>query len=982
MGLFTKARACVLPLGVLGAGCLAYASACGHSSSSSSTSSVGPFGPTPPVTGTTQLDHLAGPVDVVRDKNGLVHIWATSATDALRVEGYQVARDRTAQLELLRRFAEGRTAELLGDVDPGLIDQDITMRTIGLARVAQQIYDALPPGSELKTWLDAYADGISQFNARLQTGDEALPKAMIGISPKAFTPWTGVDSLAIGRLESWELAYTADSEIAQTAFEQAASQRFAGTLRAGFDVDVVHFAPLDPTLAMNGFPDDTSHTMALLPRPSRAAARRALPTPRVAPGLLASAGPFVEATRAVRDRLGKLGVRGSNDWVVAPERTATGHAMLANDPHLSLSAPSVFWMVQIDAHDPSAPDDSQDVHVAGTAFPGIPGVILGFNRDIAWGATTADYDVTDVFSEKLTPDGSAVVFEGKTVPLQKVREEIAVAGRSTPLEYDVLVVPHHGPIVPDIVNHQVVPPDPSQGALSIEWTGSKPTNELAAVAGFLRARSVEDFRTAVRDFAVGAQNWVVADTHGDIFYTTQSQIPLRDKRAYTWDPASFTGTLPCFVEPGDGTAEWTGQYLDEAFVPHVKDPPAGYVGTANGDQVGGTLDDDPSNDTLPNGQPIYLACWHDPGFRVGRIHQLIEGLGHPMTLDDMAAIQADARSALGAKLAPGLVTALEHAMAEAATPGTHQDLTAVVSSARYKAAPVQEMHDLLVQWGASGGYDTPAGVSLDDGSLSTDPKQAASSEATLVFQTWLMRAMQAILGDELTAIGYDPPPLDYHDLRVVTTYLLTADATKLATYDPFAGGSELFDDLTTPNVLETRDEREVTSLLDALDYLNAALGPDRSKWRWGLVHTLRFQSLVSLWGSLSIPQIGDGTFPNGFPRHGDGFDIDVGEPDGIPLSLFTAADGGADAAADGGAPAVPADLGFGYSQGPTQRFVIDMDKNGPVARNVLPGGEIWDDTSPHFEDEAQMWRRNENHPFAFAHDDVAAAAEERVQYTP
>jgi penicillin amidase len=395
--------------------------------------------------------------------------------------------------------------------------------------------------------------------------------------------------------------------------------------------------------------------------------------------------------------------------------------------------------------------------------------------------------------------------------------------------------------------------------------------------------------------------------------------------------------------------------------------------------VGGTLDNDPSNDTLPNGQPIYLACWHDPGFRVGRIHQLIEGLGHPMTLDDMAAIQADARSALGAKLAPGLVTALEHAMAEASTPGTHPDLTAVVSTARFKAAPIQEMHDLLVQWGADG-YDTPAGVSLDDGSLSTDAKQAASSEATLVFQTWLMRVMQAILGDELTAIGYDPPPLYDHDLRVVTTYLLTADPTTLATYDPFAGGSELFDDLTTPNILETRDEREVTSLLDALDYLNAKLGPDRGKWRWGLVHTLRFQSLVPLWGSLSIPPIGDGTFPSGFPRHGDGFNIDVGEPDGIPLSLFTAA---ADGGVDGGADAeVPADLGFGYSEGPTQRFVIDMDPSGPVARNVLPGGEVWDNASPHFADEAEMWRRNQNHPFFFAHDDVAAAAEERTQYTP
>ena len=913
----------------------------------------GPFGSTPPIASTTQLSNLSGPVDMIRDKNGIVHIWATSANDALRVEGYQVAKDRTVYLELVRRFAEGRTADLLGDADPTLIDRDITMRTIGLARVAKETYDALPAGSELRQWLDAYADGITQFNARLQTGDEALPKGMVGVPKTALTAWTGDEPLAIGRLQSFELAYTGDSEIAETQLAQSASVQFGGTKRSGFDVDVLHYAPLDPTLAMDGFPDDTAHTM-LLPR------SHPLPTPRVAPGVLAGARPFVDAVASMRRMLGRYGVRGSNDWVVGPSRTGTGHAMLANDPHLALSAPAVFWLVQLDTHDPNATDTSQDLHVMGSAFPGIPGIILGFNQHVAWGGTTADYDVTDVYSEKLTPDGSAVIFQGKSVPLQKVHEPITVAGGKV-VDYDVLVVPHHGPIVPTIVNHQVVAPDPSQGAMSIQWTGSRPTHELDAVAGILRAGSVEDFRTAMRVFGVGALNWVVADDHGDIFYTSQSQIPIRDKRAYTWDPATFTGTIPCMVEPGDGTAEWTGKFLDEAYVPHVKNPTAAYVGTANGDQTGTTLDNDPTNDKLPNGQPIYLACWHDPGFRVGRVHQLIEGLGHPMSLDDMAAIQGDVRSALGGKLTPGLLTALADAQAEAATPGTHKDLTAVVSSARYKAADIPGLQALFTRWGTDA-YDTPAGVSLDDGSLVTDATQTSDSQATLVFQTWLMRAMQAVLGDELTAIGQNPPPFGYHDLRVVLTYLMTADPRSLATYDPMAGDSSLFDDLTTSAVVETRDERQVTSLLDAIDFLNTKLSTDRNQWRWGKLHTLRFASYVSLWESLSIPAVGDAKFPNGFPRHGDGFNIDVGEPDAIVVKL--------------------SDATFTYSAGPTQRFVIDMDPQGPIARNVLPGGEIWDNQSPHFRDEAELWRHNVNHPLAFAHDDVLAAAESRTSYTP
>jgi penicillin amidase len=956
---------CFARITLLAASTLACAAACdsgGTSLTSPAQSSPGPFGDAPPVTTTTQVANLSGPVDVVRDHNGLVHIWATTAADALRVEGYQIAKDRTAQLELIRRSAEGRTAELLGDADPGLIDSDIAMRTIGLGRVGKQMYDALDPASEAKALIDAYADGISQFNARLQTGDEDLPHSMIGISKSAFTPWTGADVVAIARFEEWNLAYTADVEIAQTQFVQAAQHQFAATSRAGFLVDAVRFAPLDPTTAIDGFPNDPSHTMSLTLGPAFRSPRPAqhpVPTPRAHAGALAAAQPFAQAVAARRDAIGRLGFRGSNDWIVAPSRTATGHAMLANDPHLSLSAPSVFWLVQIDVRDPSpGADTSKEMHVEGTAFPGIPGIILGFNQHIAWGATTADYDVTDVFDEQLTPDGTGVVFRGQNVPFETVREEIAVAGRA-PLEYDVLVVPHHGPIVPTIANHAVVPPNPAQGALSIEWTGSQPTNELdGVITGFARATSVDDFRTAIRDFAVGAQNWVVADDGGNIFYTTQSHVPLRDKRAYTWDGATFTGTLPCFVEPGDGTAEWTGQVLDEAYVPHVKNPATGYVGTANGDQVGDTLDNDPSNDVLPNGQPIYMACFHDPGFRVGRIHQLIEGLGHPMSLDDMAHIQADARSSLGAKLAPGLVTALEHAIAEAATPGSHPDLTAVVQSPRFQAASVQALHDLLVQWGSQSDYDTPAGVSLDDGSLSSDPTETAASEATMVFNAWMMRMPQAVLGDELTAMAQNPPPFDQ---KIMLAYLLLADPHTLATYDATAGDSVLFDDLTTP-ALETRDERAVTSLLDAVDFLVQTLGSDRTRWRWGTLHTLRFASLVSLWGALSIPPVGDARFPNGFPRHGDGYNIDVGEPDAMPLTLAGAT--------------------FGYSQGPTQRFVVDMDPAGPSPRNVLPGGEVWDSASPHFADEAEMWRRNQNHPLWFTHDDVAANAEERDLYTP
>src|SRR5262249_31928044 len=155
--------------------------------------------------------------------------------------------------------------------------------------------------------------------------------------------------------------------------------------------------------------------------------------------------------------------------------------------------------------------------------------------------------------------------------------------------------------------------------------GLDPTREFSFVMKMMYAKSVEDVRMAVRDFQVGAENWVSADDSGNIFYTTQALVPKRDPRAFMWDPQKYSGTLPLFVLPGDGTCEWTG-YWDEAYIPHIKNPPEGFLATANGDQVGTTLDNDPSNDKLPNGDNGFLGVY-DNGFRVGRIYQRLRGAG-------------------------------------------------------------------------------------------------------------------------------------------------------------------------------------------------------------------------------------------------------------------------------------------------------------------------------------------------------------------
>jgi penicillin amidase len=914
-----------------------------------------------PITDNVSVTGLGGPVDAVRDEYGMVHIYATSVTDALRVMGYQMGRDRHVQIELIRRTAEGRMAEAFGDLSPGLIDDDINARTIGLYRVAQTMCSQLDPNGPERQAIDAFADGISQFYARLQSGDEALPHAIVGFSLSNFTPWTCADTLAIARLQSEALSFDAGSDIDRQNSLDSAQSIFVSTSsdpeikkRVGLERDMLRFAPLDPTLVLpGGFPNDTAHTQDFTvqkTKPRKITSRLVLP-----PALADTVKGWQAAEHSINRIFGDLTTRGSNNWVIGPGMSADGHAIVSSDPHLSLSAPSVFWMVHLSVHAPPGKDASQDLEVAGLAFPGIPVVILGENTHVAWGATVTGYDVTDVYQEKLSADGSTVTFNSQQVAIQKVHETINVKGGS-PVEYDVLVVPHHGPIIPNIQNHAVVAPDPQKGALSYRWTGLDPSKEVTAINNLQRATSVEDVRTALRDFGVGSQNWVSADDQGNIFYTSQSRVPKRAPGAVAWDASKYQGTLPMFVLPGDGSAEWAGGDLEEAYVPHVKNPAQGFVASANADQVGVTLDNDPSNDKLPNGDPVYIGGDFDLGFRVGRITERLKTLGHPATPDDMASIQADVHSPFGSMLAPKLAAAITAAEAERTTPGSHADLTAIVADARYAAANVSEITAWLSAW-QTASYAAESGMNPDDNTPLTDATMTPS-QATLLFETWLARMGMLTFDDEIKKLG-----TSVNEVPRMLAYIWTAqDPSKLATFDAATGESALFDDMTTTTVTETSEQLAITALLDALDDLNGKYGTDRAKWRWGMPHTLSFDALVPLWGGLSIPATGDPVFPKGFPRHGDLHTVDVANYGSHPSSL--------------------ASIDFTYGSGPTQRFVADVQSPAPVSKNALPGGNVWDNGSPYFRNEAERWRRNQNRPVWIQKADVIKDAKERIAYDP
>jgi penicillin amidase len=890
----------------------------------------------PPGTTDPQLPGLQGPVEVIVDKRGVPHIYAASLHDAMLVQGYLMARDRYPQMEIFKRNVTGTLAEFIGTLSPAALENDVAARVIGFKRLSEQIYASLPEGAPEKVAIDAFAKGVNLHIAELRSGSAKLPPGaeLLGLlvsRPSAFTDWRPQDSIAIGRYLSHALSYSAESEVALTQARMAVAAKFpAGNPRAGLFRDFWSFAPAREVFTSEG----------LSQREGKASAGRgALPDGQV----LSKAQGFLDAARRLQELLGDES-RGSNNWVVAGSKTASGAPLLANDPHLSLPSPPLFWFSHLNTKRAGG-----NLDVQGISLAGVPGVILGFNDQLAWGSTTAVHDVTDVYEETITEgvDGApdTVLFKGQQVPIEIVTETIKVAGKP-----DVVLqlerVPHHGLIVPTIQNGAVVPRTGSK-ALSVRWTGDEVSNELSAFLGLNTATNVAEVRAALANFKVGAQSFVVATRGGDIFWSTQSRLPVRDPRAMTYDPRTQTGLSPAMVLPGDGSAEWIGN-LEDRFLPQALNPARGFIATANNDLVGTTKDGNPFND------PHYIGWDYDLGHRIARITERLQGLVDKggVRPEDMVALQGDHRSAMGALLAPAFVTAARRVAAERAQPGTHPDLTPFVQ--RSTAADLDllaQVADRLAAWT----YETPAGVNIGDGE--PPAAEVADSIATAIFNASMLRLVKLAFDDELSALGQSPGSDGI--AKVLQRAIL--NPSSLATYSAELGDTVLWDSLATPDVRETRDERIASAMLLGGIYLRDRFGADMAQWRWGRMHTLTLASLVpSLSGesAVTLPAPGNASFPNGFPRPGDNFAVDVASFGMMNPERFS------------------------YEHGPVQRVVVEMTSEGPRAWNALPGGQHFDPRSPHHADELEYWRRNQAPRLAFTQQEVNAAKASSLSFAP
>ncbi|WP_051063551.1 penicillin acylase family protein [Nocardiopsis halophila] len=568
----------------------------------------------PQVDGEIAVPGLESEVTVYRDRSGIPQIYADSAEDLFKAQGFVHAQDRFWQMHFNRMTTSGRLAEMFGEEQ---VETDVYLRTMGWRHVAEQEYELLEP--ETRAYLDAYAEGVNAYLAERDGGELGLEFSVLAfLAPDhEVEEWTPTDSLAWLKAMAWDLRGNMEDEIER-----------ASLLASGLDREQIEELYPDfpeeehPTIVQeeDGKGDEEGREEAPAddaPAPAAPVLQEVGAGLDSVPSLLGPEGPDL----------------GSNSWVVSGEHTASGLPVLANDPHLGPQMPSIWYQTGLHCTDPG---EACPFDVTGFSFAGLPGVVIGHNADVSWGFTNLGPDVADLYLERIE-DGAAVV-DGEPEPLETREETVRVAD-GEPVEFTVRST-RHGPVLSDaeaaldLRGFGEAPPvdtdgepvertggEPEDGgyAVSLAWTALTPGTTADAIFSMSTASDFEEFRDAARSFEVPAQNLIYADTEGTIGYQAPGTVPVRGKGDGRW-PA-----------PGwDSSYDWEG-YLDFEDLPSVRNPDSGVIVTANQAAVGSDY-------------PHFLTEDWDHGYRAARIHELLQeevDAGDGLTAEDMIRLQMD-----------------------------------------------------------------------------------------------------------------------------------------------------------------------------------------------------------------------------------------------------------------------------------------------------------------------------------------------------
>lgn len=523
----------------------------------------------PVIDGELAVTILDQDVTVTRDEKGVPHIFAKTDADLYRAQGYVQAQDRLFQMDLARRQASGRLSEIIGEAT---INTDKHFRTFSLRDAAEKSLAAYD--DESKQVLEWYAEGVNAFIAQAKESNTlSYEFALLGYEPEE---WTVVDSLTIGKYMAYDLGGNWNT----LAFRHWALQNF----------------------------DEEKAKELFIKYPENASAiiEANIQNP------VAVAGQF--SAEMLPNEF-----NGSNNWVVSGDKTKSGTPILADDPHLGLSTPSIWYQMHL---------QSPQQNVSGVIFAGIPGIILGHNDEIAWGVTNVGPDVQDLYIEIPNPDNPTQFrYDGKWEQAEVRDESIKVKDGET-VDFEV-VVTRHGPIMTDLAFKDTEP----TAQFSMQWTALQPTAELRAVLGFNKAKTWGDFEKALEDFKAPAQNFVFASKDGTIAYKANGQIPIR---------MQGEGQLPV---PGDSSDYgWEG-FIPWDELPTLVNPKEGFIATAN-------------NQVIGEDYPYHITDFWAQPYRFERIKEVLEA-NDAITVEDMMALQMDQHNLYAREFLPDLLTSIK-----------------------------------------------------------------------------------------------------------------------------------------------------------------------------------------------------------------------------------------------------------------------------------------------------------------------------------
>jgi penicillin amidase len=531
----------------------------------------------PQINGTLRVAGLKSRVEIVRDPMGVPHIYADNADDLIFAEGYVQAQDRLWQMEFNRRIGSGTLSDVLGSAT---IKQDRFLRTIGLARAAKADLTAL--SDDDRQILQAFANGVNAF---VDSHQDNLPLefTLLGFKP---APWEPLDTLAWAQVMAMNLSGNYEADLLRAAFVDKFG---ANKMRELF--------PAYPSSGPFIIPPEMKEFKPQSQNPNSTVPHVSIGTPDLEDHFQMGAAFGWHSPDL-----------GSNNWVIDGTKSTTGKPILANDPHLGIQMPSIWYQMGLHCVPRT---DTCPYDVAGFTFPGVPGIVVGHNDRIAWGVTNTGPDVQDIFIEKINPQNpNQYEFMGKWLDMQVIDEPIKVKGVVSETLH--VQVTRHGPIMTPVLSGVTQP-------VALQWTALNQRSRLFESVVLLdRARNWDDFRAALRLWDVPSQNFVYADVDGNIGYQMPGNVPIR---------AQGDGSLP--VPGWTGEYEWTG-FIPFDELPFVLNPATHFVATAN-------------NAVVPTTYKYLLSSdWAAP-FRAQRIAELLRAKDK-LSVADFAAIQGDVYS--------------------------------------------------------------------------------------------------------------------------------------------------------------------------------------------------------------------------------------------------------------------------------------------------------------------------------------------------